>query len=157
MPAASSSPIDPAIDHLLTASEPFAGDRPGLLVVLTQVTDPRKARGVRHGLGCVLALAACAVLAGARSFVAIAEWAADTDPATLTEVGATRGVPSESTFRRTLQKVDGDDLDQRLGTWAQARLAASRVGQARTTAGGGRWRGVAVDGKSVRGVNANRK
>src|SRR5690606_9284272 len=108
-------------------------------------------RGIRHALGCVLALAACAVLAGARSFVAIAEWAADTDAATLSEVGATRGAPSESTFRRTLQKVDGDDLDQHLGAWAQARLAACGAGQARTTVGGGRWRGVAVDGKSVRG------
>src|SRR4051794_40889102 len=85
MPAAASSPIDPALHHPLTATEPFAGDRPGLLVVLQQVADPRKARGVRHAFGAVLALAACAVLAGARSFVAIAEWAADTDPATLTE------------------------------------------------------------------------
>jgi predicted transposase YbfD/YdcC len=122
-------------------TEPFVDERPRLLAVLRQVADPRKPRGVRHALGCVLALAACAVLAGARSFVAIAEWAADTDAATLSEVGATRGVPSESTFRRTLQKLDGDDLDQRLGAWAQTRTAPQPD----------RWRGVAVDGKCVRG------
>jgi predicted transposase YbfD/YdcC len=109
--------------------------------VLREVADPRGPRGLRHSLGCVLTLAVCAVLAGARSFVAIAEWAADADAVTLAEADARRGVPSESTFRRTLQRVDGDDLDRRLGAWAQAR----------TMPAAGAWRGVAVDGKTVRG------
>ena len=49
----------------------------------------------------MLGLAVCAVLAGARSYVAIAEWAADADAATLAEFGAGEGVACESTFRRT--------------------------------------------------------
>jgi len=36
---------------------------------------------MRHQLSVILDLAACAVLAGARSFTAIAEWAADADQA----------------------------------------------------------------------------
>ena len=44
-----------------------------LLSVLRAVTDPRCRRGVRHQLVVVLAIAVCAVLAGARSYVAIAE------------------------------------------------------------------------------------
>jgi predicted transposase YbfD/YdcC len=147
MPATSSSPIDPALDHLVAACVQLAGDRPALLGVLGQVSDPRRRRGVRHGLGCVLTLAACAVLAGARSFVAIAEWAADTDEPTRAQVGAARGVPSESTFRRILQRVDGDDLDRRLGMWAQARTAPEP----------GRLRGVAVDGKTARGSGSAEK
>lgn len=141
MPAVPSSPIDPVIGHLVDLSEHLAGDRSGLLAVLRQVSDPRKARGVRHSLAGVLTLALCAVLAGARSFVAIAEWAADAGEEILTDAGARRGAPSESTFRRILQRLDGDDLDQRLGQWAQARVAGSA----------GRLRGVAVDGKAVRG------
>jgi predicted transposase YbfD/YdcC len=147
MPAAPSSPIDPAIDHLVMVTELLRADRPSLLAVLDGVSDPRKPRGVRHALACVLTLAACAVLAGARSFTAIAECAADADQATLCEVGAVRGAPSESTFRRTLRRVDGDDLDSRLGAWAQARTAPPREQTGRA----GRWRGVAVDGKTARG------
>lgn len=116
MPAVSSFLIDPAIGYLVDLSEHVATGCPGLLEVLGQVIDPRKPRGVRHSLGCVLMLALCAVLAGARSFVAIAEWAADAGAEVLAEAGARRGAPSESTFRRTLQRLDGDDLDQRLGS-----------------------------------------
>jgi len=46
-----------------------------LLVVLGSVADPRARRGVRHRVGAVLTAAVCAVLAGARSYTAIAEWA----------------------------------------------------------------------------------
>ena len=49
----------------------------GLREVLHGVIDPRKRRGVRHKLGIVLTTAVCAVAAGARSFVAVAEWVAD--------------------------------------------------------------------------------
>jgi hypothetical protein len=73
MPAESSSPIDPAVGHLVVVAERFADDRAGVLSVLASLTDPRKRRGVRHRLVAVLGLALCAVLAGARSFVAIAE------------------------------------------------------------------------------------
>jgi len=47
------------------------------------------------------------VLAGARSFVAIAEWAADADDATLADIGAGAVVPCESTIRRTLRGTAG--------------------------------------------------
>jgi hypothetical protein len=48
---------------------------PDLREALDRVVDPRKRRGVRHGLVVVLTAAVCA--AGARSFVAVAEWVAD--------------------------------------------------------------------------------
>ena len=50
-----------------------------LLPVLATVPDPRALRGVRHRLAVILGLALCVVLAGARSFATIAEWAADAD------------------------------------------------------------------------------
>ena len=79
MPAPSSSPIDPAISHLAGLAQHPEEEQPRLLAVLASVTDPRHRRGVRHRLAVVLGLAVCAVLAGARSFTAIAEWAADAD------------------------------------------------------------------------------
>ena len=141
MPASSSSPIDPALGHLAGLAKEAAEDRPGLLAVLAKVTDPRHRRGVRYRLAVILGLAVCAVLAGARSFTAIAEWAADADAETLAKLGVTGAVPSESTFRRTLQRLDADAFDDLAGRWAAQRTAP----------GTNRRRVIAVDGKTLRG------
>ena len=106
-----------------------------------RVADPRHRRGVRHRLAVILGLALCAVVAGARSFTAIAEWALDADEQTLSMLGLTGAVPSESTFRRTLQRLDAGAFDDLAGAWAQ---------QA-TMPGPGQRRVIAVDGKTLRG------
>ena len=111
-----------------------------MLAALNTVTDPRQPRGVRHCLPGILAIAACAVIAGARSFVAIAEWAGAATPAGLAKLGVTGEVPSESTFRRTINKLDGNGLDFILGAWAALREVNPKE-----------LRVIAVDGKSVRG------
>ncbi len=141
MPAASSSLIDPAVGQLLAAAQSLEKEPARLLPVLAAVPDPRARRGVRHGLAVILGLALCAVLAGARSFTAIAEWAADADQGTRDALGVTGLVPCESTFRRTLQALDGDALDDVAGSWAQQRTAPVP----------GARRAIAVDGKTLRG------
>ena len=141
MPAPPSSRIDPAVGHLVELAGDAAEEQPGLLGVLAGVADPRHRRGVRHRLAAILGLAVCAVLAGARSFTAIAEWAADADPETLRVLGAGGVVPSESTFRRTLQRLDADGFDELAGSWAAQRTAPGPGGR----------RVIAVDGKTLRG------
>jgi predicted transposase YbfD/YdcC len=141
MPAPPSSLIDPAVGHLVELAGDAADEQPGLLAVLARVADPRARRGVRHRLTGILGLALCAVVAGARSFTAIAEWAADADTQTLRVLGVTGRVPSESTFRRTLQRLDADAFDDLAGAWAQ---------QA-TMPGPKERRIIAVDGKTLRG------
>ena len=141
MPAPPSSPIDPALGHLVRLAADAAGEQPGLAGVLARVTDPRHRRGVRHRLTVILGLALCAVVAGARPFTAIAEWAADADGQTLHVLGVTGAVPSESTFRRTPRHLDADAFDDLAGAWAQ---------QA-TLPGAGEGRVTAVDGKTLRG------
>jgi predicted transposase YbfD/YdcC len=96
---------------------------------------------VRHRLAVILGLAVCAVLAGARSFTAIAEWAADADQGTLKALGIRGAVPSESTFRRVLQRLDADAFDHLAGAWAQQRTAPGPRAR----------RVIAVDGKTLRG------
>ena len=78
-----------------------------LLQQLASLPDPRRRRGRRHGITAVLAVAVCAVLAGARSFAAISEWAADVPLAVLVALRVrrdpltgTRQPPGESTLRR---------------------------------------------------------
>jgi predicted transposase YbfD/YdcC len=141
MPAPSSCRIDLAIGHLAELADETAGHPPDLLAVLASMADPRHRRGVRHKLAVILGLAVCAVLAGARSFTAIAEWAADADTETLARLGVIGTVPSESTFRRTLQRLDADAFDDLAGVWAARR----------TEPGPGGRRVIAVDGKTLRG------
>jgi predicted transposase YbfD/YdcC len=141
MPAPPSSLISPALGHLVELAGDTAGEQPGLLEVLARVADPRRRRGVRHRLAGILGLALCAVVAGARSFTAIAEWAADADGQTLRRLGVAGRVPSESTFRRTLQRLDADAFDELTGGWAAQRTAPGPGGR----------RVIAVDGKTLRG------
>lgn len=148
MPADASSPIPPALDQLHEQPDVGPGEVPGLLERLAQVPDPRDPRGVRHALAVVLALTACAVLAGATSLLAVGEWIADAPPQVLERLGmrpdpvlSRRLVPAEATVRRLLARIDGDALDQAVGGW----LADRRPAQSGL-------RGLPVDGKSLRGA-----
>jgi DDE_Tnp_1-associated len=71
---------------------------PDSTYVMAGVPDPRSRRGIRHRFVSVLALAVCAVLAGARSYVAIAEWAHDWPLGSGIRIGLIirRATPSES-------------------------------------------------------------
>jgi hypothetical protein len=73
VPADVSSLIPPALDQLHDQTEVVPAELPGLLERLAEIPDPRDPRGVRHALVCILALSACAVLAGATSLLAIGE------------------------------------------------------------------------------------
>jgi hypothetical protein len=55
----------------------------GLPAALADLPDPRARRGIRHRLPVVVSAAACGVVAGYRSYAAIAEWMADASDTTL--------------------------------------------------------------------------
>lgn len=155
MPVPASSPI-PALADLLDAPVTLVpAECRGLLGALAQLADPRRRRGRRHALAVVLAVAVAAVLAGARSLVAIGEWAADAPGPVLAALGVRRDPlrggwrpPAEATVRRVLTRVDPDRLDVVLGWW----LADQQPGATAQP----RWRAVAVDGKTLRGTRHHR-
>jgi hypothetical protein len=98
----------------------------------------------------ILGLAAAAVLAGARSMTAIAEWATDAPQPIRAALGARRDaltgcfmVPAEATIRRTLGRLDAAALAGVLGAWLHDRDRHDRQR---------RRRAVAVDGKTLRGA-----
>jgi predicted transposase YbfD/YdcC len=140
MPSSVSSPIDPVVAHLVAATDGHGISGGGLLHALSQVPDPRARHGVRHSISAILAVALCAVLAGARSFTAIGQWAATASPQVLAALGVVRCPPSETCVRRTLQNLNSEKLDAVLGCWAAGQTSHAGVRRA-----------VAVDGKTVRG------
>jgi hypothetical protein len=123
----------------------------GLLATLAQLPDARKRRGIRHRQASVLAIAAAAVLTGARSYTAIGEYAAELGQDVLARLQARRHpvtgryvAPDESTLRRAIQRVDPDVLDAAIGGWLADQAAAGYVNEQALA--------VAVDGKSLRGA-----
>jgi predicted transposase YbfD/YdcC len=120
-----------------------ASAAPGLATVLSTVTDPRKRRGVRHELVTLLSVAVCAVAAGARSFVAIAEWAADLPVEVAATLGINAAPPSESAVRRLVQRLNPDRFDTAISAWIQQ--------LSRAVPPAGRRRVLAMDGKTLRG------
>lgn len=160
MPAALSSPIPSGLGQLAGCDPACPDELPGLLDQLSRLPDPRRRRGRRHPLPYVLAVAACAVLAGAKSLAAIAEWAADASDLLLFCCGAALHdpdrpcrAPSEATVRRVLQRIDGDAFDTAIGAWLTGRAALSRAaGQDSHQPDRPVRAAVAVDGKSLRGA-----
>jgi hypothetical protein len=97
-----------------------------------RISDPRKPRGVRHQLAGLLALAALAVAAGCQGPHAIAEFAESLNHAQRRRLrcrprpGRPReyDVPCERTFRRLMEKVDGEQLKNVLTRWMAAQDSA---------------------------------
>src|SRR5947207_12546442 len=93
-----------------------------LLHALAAVPDPRRRRGLRYRLASLLAVAVCAVLAGACTFAAIADWAADLDPPARLRLGFAGPIPVDSTVWRLLIRLDAQILQAVLTGWLRAQL-----------------------------------
>jgi hypothetical protein len=138
----------------------------GLLSRLREgLPDHRSARGIRHPIECIVAVATASVLAGASSFDAIGQFATHLPQDVLATLGCRwnerRGSfvpPSPDTIGRCLADLDADRLDRIVGGW----LAGHGITAAkkRTTTGTGDGTviderdplvGIAVDGKWLRG------
>lgn len=147
--------VDTARDRRIDAE--FGAEVVPLVVwqVLDTVPDPRRPRGRRHALASVLAVALGAVLAGARSLTAIADWAGDLPAWSWRRWRIVRRVPCRSTIRRVLLAVDADVLDAVLHAWLAALEPTgcrARAQDAGASSPSGGLRAVAVDGKTARGA-----
>lgn len=121
------------------------GQVTALAELFAQVTDPRKARGVRHRLSAVLTVLVLGLLCGARNFRQAADRVAELPQSLLVAAGARRhpvlGIrvaPGRDTLRRLVETVDAAMVDRLVCGWLAARLD--------TVPGCG----LAIDGKTVR-------
>jgi predicted transposase YbfD/YdcC len=166
---------DPDVRGRLAAA---AVGGPELLGRFAGISDGRSDQGRDHPVAVVLTLCAAAVLAGTRSFTAIAGWIADV-PAELLALlystpPRTPEGPSKTTLWRVLTGIDAGAVDAAIGSWLAERArhataaagasAAARAPDTDPADGADRVDGtdktdgpllaVAVDGKTVRSAVA---
>ncbi len=120
-----------------------------LAAAVADLPDPRRAASVRYPLPAILALAVAALLANHRSVLAMAEWGARQDPATLAALGfPTPRTPCQSTLQRLFRRLDGHALAARLTVCfapsAQPTATEHPAEEAEP-------QGIAIDGKAQRG------
>jgi predicted transposase YbfD/YdcC len=115
-----------------------------LIEVLTEIPDFRSNQGKRHSLAAILALMCSALLCGYRSYTASAEWGRNYGARLTRALGFTRQPPCAATLHTVLRQVDREELEAKLGAWAEGLLAGMPSPQDVEE-------GIAVDGKTLRG------
>ncbi len=116
-----------------------------MMEVLAEVEDPRKARGKRHPLAAILALAVAATLCGAETYGALAEWGRNHGAPFALALGFTRErTPCAGTFHYLFRRLDRQLIERALCTWAEAVLATYPPPK-------GTLEALAIDGKTLRG------
>jgi predicted transposase YbfD/YdcC len=112
-----------------------------LSAAFADLRDPRRQASIRYPLPALLSLAVSALLAGQRSVLAIAEWAAQQPADVLVRLGFVASqTPCQSTLQRLFVRLDVDALSRTL----TAHFASS-AGSADTPSG------ISLDGKALRG------
>lgn len=109
---------------------------------LAEIPDFRHAQGRRYELLSILLLACVAILCGARSESAIAEWGVNYGTHWLRRLGIKRPTaPSQPTLHRVFKQLDVGAVERAISRWAASVLGAPAP-----------LEGVAIDGKAVRGA-----
>lgn len=110
----------------------------GVLRFFSTMEDPRKARGRRHKLSDMMAIAICASICGEEGWVDIALFGKVREEWFGTFLDLPHGVPSHDTFGRVFALLDPDELEACFTRWT-AHLAKASEGRL-----------VAIDGKALR-------
>lgn len=134
-----------------------------LLEAFAQVPDRRSLHGRRHPLPAILALSTAAMLAGARSLYAIAQWGRLQPPEVVRALGFTRArTPAVTTLHYTFKALDVEAFEQALAQWAaqvaqstarDRRAARDRSGQLEWGRQAWALAPLALDGKALRGIH----
>jgi len=125
----------------VTAPMAAARREESLMEALARVPDPRGRQGRRYQLASVLAMAVCAMACGARSLYAIAQWGKQHKRLVCEALGIKRlTTPSHPQLHRIFAALEVEAFEAVLGRWLSAR-------------GLKKGEGIAVDGKTLRGIH----
>jgi len=115
-----------------------------LVDVLAQIKDFRQSSGKRYGLVAILSLAVAAMLCGYKSYSAIAQWGNNYGQKLAQALGFKDGkTPCAATFYNVFCRLDKQDVEQKLGAWAESLQRQSQADDY--------CEATSVDGKSLRG------
>ena len=106
--------------------------------------NPRSRHGWQHPLSAILALVCCAIMCGAKSYPAIAQWAQYQDIGLMHRLGFTRRPPKMGGIRKVLIALNSKALEAALNRWAE-----SLVGRP-VSSGPSQPEAFALDGKRAR-------
>lgn len=110
---------------------------------LGAVPDPRNASGRRHPLQAILTLSAVAMLSGARSLYAIAQFGRDRGKTFAAALGFTRETsPCCATLHYLFAALDHKAFEKAIRRWTAERVTAG-------------WESMSLDGKALRGVQGH--
>src|SRR3954452_18462675 len=110
-----------------------------LTAVFDDLPDPRRETANKlHGLTDILVIATCAVIGGAESWEAIAEYGRTKADFFRRFLPLDNGIPSPDTFERVFAKLDPGAFAEAFGRWMAAACEATGLVP------------IAVDGKSAR-------
>jgi hypothetical protein len=117
-----------------------------LETVFSQISDPRKARGVRHPFSGIVSLVFLGLLARITEMAVVVRWAEANWEELKEPLGFTRNTPPcDTTISRALAGLSLDEFRAAFAAWLNTALADQE----------GRWT-AAVDGKTCRqGLDAN--
>jgi hypothetical protein len=116
-----------------------------LMELLEGLDDPRAARGKRHPLPALMALAVVGMLAGMTSYEAIVQYGKERGGEFLKLLGfTTRWGLCKATYSRIFRRIDAADFDGRIGQWIRAWLATGDASH------------ICFDGKTARGSRDGR-
>ncbi len=110
-----------------------------LIQSLQEIRDFRTSRGRRYPLWLILLLVVMGTLSGCRSYYALEDFGVRHYEAVSEKLGLTvTRLPSETTFRRILQKLDFQALAEQFRQWASHAIDVQPQ----------EW--IAIDGKSIK-------
>ena len=105
-----------------------------LTAAFAGLPDPRSDRGQKHRLADILAIAVCAVIAGADSWEEVERFGQAKLPWLKTFLTLPNGIPSHDTFYRLFARLDPDAFGRCVTAW----LAGCLPGHRADARGGGR-------------------
>lgn len=108
-----------------------------------QVPDPRSPSGRRYPLQAILTLTSVAMLSGARSLYAVAQFGRDYGPEFAKSLGFTKGkTPCCTALHYLFKQLNPEHFERALRSWLRGRQNNG-------------WKAVAIDGKSLRGTQGH--
>lgn len=138
--------------------EPGETTRNSLYETLQGISDPRRGAGKRYPLAVLLCLLCLAKLAGQTTLKGATEWVRLRAEPLATAFGLKRtAMPCQMTYKRILEKMDAQVLNDRLAAfftrWETQQRCGNEPSRLQTEAGSLEHAQVAIDGKAVRATS----